>query len=159
MGDRKHKILLLMMVLTVLLLCSTAFSLFLPAASFPEETIEGLPRRETLVMTETAEAVIFDSFNPFIPMGWQGSYGEDQCLVEQFFYINYATGERIYWLITRYEFSQDFKTWTFYIRKGVTWNDGTPFTAKDVVFCWDTISVGGKTHVEGKSCTLWPYFL
>lgn len=122
------------MMFTVLLLCLTVFPLFLPAASSPEETVEGLPRKETLIMTETAEAVIFDSFNPFIPMGWQGSYGEDQCLVEQFFYINYATGERIYWLITRYEFSQDFKTWTFYIRRGVTWNDGTPFTSKDVAF-------------------------
>ncbi|MEM3661201.1 MAG: ABC transporter substrate-binding protein [Thermoproteota archaeon] len=118
---------------TVLLLCLTVFPL-LPAASSPEETVEGLPRKETLIMTETAEAVIFDSFNPFIPMGYQGAYGEDQLLIERFFYINYVTGERIYWLITGYNFSQDFKTWTFYIRRGVTWNDGTSFTSKDVAF-------------------------
>ncbi|MGB9623043.1 MAG: hypothetical protein ACPL07_04275, partial [Candidatus Bathyarchaeia archaeon] len=50
-------------VLLLLSLVSLLSSLFL-AVSSPEETVEGLPRSETLIMTETAEAVIFDSFNP-----------------------------------------------------------------------------------------------
>ncbi|MEM3958697.1 MAG: ABC transporter substrate-binding protein [Thermoproteota archaeon] len=123
---------------TVLLLCLTVFPLFLPAASSPasspEETVEGLPRNETLIMTDTGVPTIFDSFNPFIPNGYQGSYGEDQLLIERLFYRNFVTGERIYWLCTGYNHSQDFKTWTFYLRRGVTWNDGTPFTSKDVAF-------------------------
>lgn len=33
-----------------------------------------------------------------------------------------------------YEMLEDGKVWVFHIRKGVKWHDGTPFTAKDVVF-------------------------
>jgi peptide/nickel transport system substrate-binding protein len=124
------------MLLMMVTLLETA-TLLLPHTvvfSSPEETIEGLPRNETLVMTETSELTIYDSFNPFIPMGWQGSYGEDQLLVERLFYVNYATGERIFWLATGYDYSKDFKTFTLHIRKGVTWNDGEPFTSKDIAF-------------------------
>ncbi|MGC9014324.1 MAG: ABC transporter substrate-binding protein [Thermoproteota archaeon] len=120
-------------VLLLLSLVSLLSSLFL-AVSSPEETVEGLPRSETLIMTETAEAVIFDSFNPFIPMGMHGAYGPSQLLIERLFYVNYATGEKIFWLATGYEYSKDFKTFVLHIRKGVTWSDGEPFTSKDIAF-------------------------
>lgn len=37
-------------------------------------------------------------------------------------------------LATRWEVSKDEKTWTFYLRKGVKFHDGTPFNADAVVF-------------------------
>lgn len=37
-------------------------------------------------------------------------------------------------LAERWEVSADQKTYTFYLRKGVLWHDGKPFTAKDVAF-------------------------
>ncbi len=37
-------------------------------------------------------------------------------------------------LAERWEVSADQKSYTFYLRKGVTWHDGQPFTAKDVAF-------------------------
>lgn len=37
-------------------------------------------------------------------------------------------------LATSWEVSADGKTYTFNLRKGVTWHDGVPFTAQDVVF-------------------------
>jgi peptide/nickel transport system substrate-binding protein len=42
-------------------------------------------------------------------------------------------------LAERWEISDDSKTFTFYLRKDVTWHDGEPFTAKDVKFTFDTI--------------------
>ncbi len=37
-------------------------------------------------------------------------------------------------LAERWETSGDGKVWTVYLRKGVTWHDGKPFTARDVEF-------------------------
>jgi peptide/nickel transport system substrate-binding protein len=42
-------------------------------------------------------------------------------------------------LATRWEIAPDNKTFTFYIRKGVCWSDGHPFTADDVVFTFQAI--------------------
>ena len=38
------------------------------------------------------------------------------------------------WLAERWEVTPDGKNYTFYLRKGITWHDGTPFTADDVAF-------------------------
>jgi peptide/nickel transport system substrate-binding protein len=38
------------------------------------------------------------------------------------------------YLCERWEASEDLKTWTLHLRKGVTWNTGEPFNADDVVF-------------------------
>ncbi len=37
-------------------------------------------------------------------------------------------------LATKFEVSPDGTTFTFYLRKGVKWSDGTPYTADDIVF-------------------------
>lgn len=46
-------------------------------------------------------------------------------------------------LATAYEWGDEYKTLTVYMRKGVKWSDGEPFTADDVMFYWDDI-VGNK---------------
>ena len=38
--------------------------------------------------------------------------------------------------IKDYDFSNDFKTLTMYLRKGGKWSDGEPFTAEDFTFYW-----------------------
>jgi peptide/nickel transport system substrate-binding protein len=38
------------------------------------------------------------------------------------------------WLAERWETSEDLKTWTFYLRKGVTWSNGEPFVADHVIW-------------------------
>jgi peptide/nickel transport system substrate-binding protein len=42
-------------------------------------------------------------------------------------------------LATSWETSPDGKTWTFHLRDGVKWQDGVPFTAKDVAFTYNYI--------------------
>ncbi len=42
-------------------------------------------------------------------------------------------------LASSWEHSDDFLTWTFHLRKGALWNDGTPLTADDVIFSLDVI--------------------
>ncbi len=36
-----------------------------------------------------------------------------------------------------WESSPDLKEWTFYLRKGMKWSDGHPFTADDILFWWE----------------------
>jgi peptide/nickel transport system substrate-binding protein len=49
-------------------------------------------------------------------------------------YITSAAGKLTPWLATGYTASSDNKTFTFHLRKGVKFNDGTPLTAADVVW-------------------------
>jgi peptide/nickel transport system substrate-binding protein len=44
-------------------------------------------------------------------------------------------------LATRWEVSDDGLTYTFHLRQGVRWHDGTPFTADDVLYTWERINV------------------
>ena len=44
-----------------------------------------------------------------------------------------------YFLAESHEVSEDGLTYTAHLRQGVTWNDGEPFTADDVVFSYETM--------------------
>ncbi len=49
------------------------------------------------------------------------------------FYSAFADTEYM-WLAESYEYSDDFKELIIKVRDGITWSDGTPFTADDVTF-------------------------
>jgi len=62
-----------------------------------------------------------------------------QFVWEYLFYYNFETGEYIPWLAEKFEYSQDYKSIKIYLRKGVKWSDGQPFTADDVVFTYNML--------------------
>ena len=41
------------------------------------------------------------------------------------------------------------KVWTFKLRQGVTWHDGTPFTADDVVATMERLVTAGNSGLKG----------
>ncbi|MCW3048291.1 MAG: hypothetical protein JWO74_2575 [Solirubrobacterales bacterium] len=53
-------------------------------------------------------------------------------------------------LADKWSVSGDGKTWTFHVRQGVTFQDGTPLTPKDVVASYDRI-IAPKSPSPGKS--------
>lgn len=54
-------------------------------------------------------------------------------------YFDLETYELIPGLAREWTISEDGKTYTFYLREGVTWHDGEPFTAADVIFTFEQI--------------------
>ena len=53
-------------------------------------------------------------------------------------------------LAEKWETSTDGLTWMFSLRKGVTWHDGSPFTAQDVVYSY-------KRIIDGKLSSSWRF--
>lgn len=75
------------------------------------------------------------NFNPYSTGIQNGTLGP---IYEPLFYFNRAAaGDPVPMLGMSYEFNEDGTEITVKTREGVTWNDGTPFTAKDVAFTWN----------------------
>lgn len=73
------------------------------------------------------------------PFGYQ--FGPAGYAVVSFLYDTLLwtdnTGKYLPWLASSYHASADGRTWTFQLRDNVSWSDGQPFTAEDVVFTFD----------------------
>jgi len=133
-------------MVAVLLSFLTAISPTEVQAQYP------VPREQAVVVETDTNYRVFDKANPFIPNGTQWGSGWHQLANEWDWYINYATGETIYWRITGWEYSPDHMQITWRVRKGVTWNDGKPYTAEDIVFTINTLledpGLGGASNVS-----------
>jgi peptide/nickel transport system substrate-binding protein len=77
-----------------------------------------------------------ENFNYLVPgrPGF-GASGFSQVCAGFLWYINTTNSELISWLAAGPpEYSPDYSHMTVYLRRGITWSDGSPFTADDVVF-------------------------
>ena len=84
-----------------------------------------------------------DNLNPFV--GYSGTSYEIFHLNYDFL-VGYNTDlSPRPELATSWETSPDGKVWTFHLRQGVTWQDGEPFTAADVVFTYTYIITNDLT--------------
>jgi len=76
-------------------------------------------------------------FNPFNASDFYFSFGP---VYEELAYVDSINrGAVTPWLATAWTWSNGNKTLTFTIRKGVTWSDGQPFSAADVVFTFNLL--------------------
>jgi len=90
------------------------------------------------------------NFNPNSPNRLTGTL--DLLFESLYVYDTYSCTE-VPWLATAYEW-QDPQTLTFTLRDGVTWNDGEPFTADDVVFTYTTLKEYPALDLNGAVGTL-----
>ncbi|MCE3026911.1 peptide ABC transporter substrate-binding protein [Salinicola sp. DM10] len=67
-----------------------------------------------------------------------GGVWESQVLMDVFegLVVQSPTGELLPGMATRWEVSDDGKTYTFHLRDNAKWSDGEPVTAEDFVFGW-----------------------
>ena len=87
-------------------------------------------------------------FNPYNGSVNGQSFG---VLYEPLVYDNLLNDKKTPWLASAYQWSSDNKTLTFTIRSGVTWTDGQPFSAADVVFSFNLL----KQHPEADLQSDW----
>ena len=103
-----------------------------------------LARAQTLNVALGGRIADPTNLNLYAPGVSRSGTGLHQMIYEYFFYDNLQTGEYIPWLAEKYEYSKDFTSITVYLRKGVTWSDGKPFTADDVVFTYQLLATNTK---------------
>src|SRR4051794_27116751 len=84
-------------------------------------------------------------FNPFNPSNNLESVG---FVYEPLVFVNLLRNqEETPMLASSYKWTTDKKSITFTLRTGVTWSDGKPFTADDVVFTFDVLKKFPSTDV------------
>lgn len=70
------------------------------------------------------------------PSAW---YPTTQIGYESLLTLNRPTDKLIPNIAKGWEFSEDYKTLTLYLRKGMKWSDGASFTADDIMFWWEDV--------------------
>lgn len=80
--------------------------------------------------------------NPYAA-GASHQMGARPCGREPLAFYSAFADETIPWLATNWSYNDDFTELTINIREGVSWSDGTPFTANDVAF---TLNMFATTH-------------
>ncbi|MAQ85452.1 MAG: hypothetical protein CMH12_19690 [Maritimibacter sp.] len=99
--------------------------------------IPDVPRNRTLISQGWDfynQVPSIDNFNPYAGVLLHMRNNLHYTVYESLFYTNHNTNERIPWLATGMETSDDFMTVTVNLREGVTWSDGEAFDADDVVY-------------------------
>jgi peptide/nickel transport system substrate-binding protein len=124
-----------------------------PTAKPPEPT--ATPKPVTFVMCEPGDAVRLD------PADYDD--GQTAARAEQIFEtlveFDGATTNVRPALAEKWDTSADGKTWTFYLRKGVKFHDGTPFNADAVI--WNYTRQWDETHpyhTKDYSTLTWEYW-
>lgn len=95
-----------------------------PAAAAQGDPVMGGVLRVSMGVQEMADPALFD---------WVEKSNQARHIVEYLAYTGPDNITRPY-LAEKWEPSDDLKTWTFYLRKGVKFNNGDDFTADDVIF-------------------------
>ena len=104
------------------------------AVVFAAEDYTKADRKDTVIFDiDGGRVPAPDLWNPYVP-GNRRDHGLHQAMAEPFFILNYESGKMEPWLGESFTSNAAMDQWTLKLRKGITWNDGVPMTADDVVF-------------------------
>jgi peptide/nickel transport system substrate-binding protein len=127
------------------LLAASALAVSLGGVAFAQSPAN-VARDKTLIVAAQTEAPVYRNVglaNPY-SLNNEDFRGSIINSFEPLFYYNSNKNEVIPWLATALEHSDDFSTFTVKLRDGVTWSDGKPFTADDVVYTLEMLMANGK---------------
>jgi peptide/nickel transport system substrate-binding protein len=111
-----------------------------PVAPKPTTTTAAAPSPSSLTVEPAIEARLDDNFNPFDTSSTLGQMGVPDFVYEPLIEFNELQVDQYYpWLAESWSFSLSGQTITFDLRPGVTWDDGSPFTAADVAYTFNLV--------------------
>jgi peptide/nickel transport system substrate-binding protein len=90
------------------------------------------------------------NYNPYSPNKLSGT---ENLVYEKLYIVNGYNCEQVPWLATAYEWV-DPQTLTYTLRDGVTWSDGQPFTAADVVYSFELLKANEVLDIFGATAGL-----
>ena len=94
------------------------------------------PREDTVIFDQPYKLETFDNWNPYTPGNSYG-WGMLQIGTDGLMYLNYGDGKYVMWLAESVSSNDAATEYTLVLRKGITWQDGAPFTADDIVYSID----------------------
>jgi peptide/nickel transport system substrate-binding protein len=109
------------------------------------------PRNETLYISGAAWGPPTD-WNPFITWSKANTSGTVGLIYEPLFFYDPVKDELIPWLAEYGKWKSD-QLFEVKLREGITWQDGTPLTAADVVFTYEL----GKKYPAIYYSPMWDY--
>lgn len=130
-------------IITILLLTLFVFNISTAAIELKDPWISEKEQGKhggTLISTLLGDP---KTFNTILAKETSSSTITDGYIFEGLVTRNGITTEYEPELAKDWEISKDGKTYTFYLREGVQWNDGQEFTADDVIFTFDIIKDEG----------------
>ena len=110
-----------------------------PTVAFAQEITE-VAREKTLIAVRGGSQGKFEEdqiWNPFLPTG--NHQLASQLIYEPLAFYSAFTDSYTMWLAESYEYSADYKTLTVKTRPGISWSDGTPFSAEDVAYTFNKL--------------------
>jgi peptide/nickel transport system substrate-binding protein len=106
------------------------------------------PRNRTMTLVwggREGRWVDFDLWNPY-SIGANHQNGPN-IIYEPLAYYSAFADKTYMWLAESYQYTEDFKQLTIKTRSGITWSDGTPFSAEDVAFTLNSLrDIGPKVR-------------
>ncbi len=119
---------------------AAAVAAMLPAG-IAEAQMQSIPRDRTMVLiginSRDGRWVDYELWNPYA-IGANHQNGPNLIYEPLAYYSAFA--DKLYmWLAESYQYTPDFKQLTIKTRQGIKWSDGTPFSAEDVAYTFNTL--------------------
>jgi peptide/nickel transport system substrate-binding protein len=119
---------------------AVAAAAMLPAG-IARADLADIPRDKTLILiginSRDGRWVDYELWNPYA-IGSNHQNGPN-LIYEPLAYYSAFTDKTYMWLAESFAFTPDFKQLTIKTRQGIKWSDGTPFSAEDVAYTFNTL--------------------